>query len=267
VYELCEKGSLEDCLPQLRWYDRVRVATEISRALLFLHKRKPDGVIHRDIKPSNVLLDGLWTAKLSDVGLGKILSIERMTMMLQRPTRKMSTQVVGTFSYIDPEYISSGQVCFGSDVYSLGVLLLTMITGKPTDRNMTIREIAEDAVDGKNNSFIDKNAGQWPLQHAMAFVKLALRCAEHRRRSRPDLEKDVLPELEKLYAACPVREAANKHDEKFNVCVVCMDAPTTHAFVPCGHKCVCQSDADRTMARSKACPLCFKKATGIMRIH
>eukprot|EP00241_Pyramimonas_parkeae_P024637 CAMPEP_0114310574 /NCGR_PEP_ID=MMETSP0059-20121206/19324_1 /TAXON_ID=36894 /ORGANISM="Pyramimonas parkeae, Strain CCMP726" /LENGTH=66 /DNA_ID=CAMNT_0001434611 /DNA_START=550 /DNA_END=747 /DNA_ORIENTATION=+ len=57
VYELCEKGSLEDCMPQLRWYDRVRVATEVCRGLIFLHKGTPNGIIHRDIKPSNVLLD------------------------------------------------------------------------------------------------------------------------------------------------------------------------------------------------------------------
>mmetsp|Transcript_42224 Transcript_42224/g.80724 ORF Transcript_42224/g.80724 Transcript_42224/m.80724 type:complete len:243 (+) Transcript_42224:317-1045(+) len=227
----------------------------------------PDGVIHRDIKPSNVLFDGCWTAKLSDVGLGKILSIEAMTSIRMSASRNMTSKIVGTFSYMDPEYISSGQVCFGSDVYSLGVLLLTMITGKPTDRNMTIREIAEDAVDGKNNSFIDKNAGQWPLQHAMAFVKLALRCAEHRRRSRPDLEKDVLPELEKLYAACPVREAANEHNAHCNVCVVCMDAPATHAFVPCGHRCVCESDADKLLAGNRACPLCRVQATNIIRIY
>jgi len=71
----------------------------------------PDGVIHRDIKPSNVLLDGLWTAKLSDVGLGKILSIEAMTSIRMSASRNMTSKIVGTFSYMDPEYISSGQVC------------------------------------------------------------------------------------------------------------------------------------------------------------
>jgi len=203
VYELCENGSLDECLPQLRWHDRVRVATEVCRALLFLHKRKPEGVIHRDIKPSNVLLDGLWNAKLSDVGLGKILSSEAMTSIRQRSVCKKSSQLAGTFSYMDPDYMAHGQVSFSSDVYSLGMLLLTVIIGEPAQGNMTSREIAEDAVEGANDSFVDEKAGPWPLQHALAFAKLALHCADPRRRRRPDLEKDVLPALEKLYAECP----------------------------------------------------------------
>jgi len=267
VYELCKNGSLDDCLPQLKWHNRVRVATEVCRALLFLHKRKPEGVIHRDIKPSNVLLDGHWNAKLSDVGLGKILSSEAMTSMLQSSVCKKSSKLAGTFSYMDPEYMASGQVSFDSDIYSLGMMLLKMITGKPTHGKVTSRDVAEDAVEGKNDSFVEENAGQWPLQHALAFAKLALHCAEPRRRKRPDLENEVLPALEKLYAACPVREAANEHNAHCNVCVVCMDAPATHAFVPCGHRCVCEQHADSLMASDMACPLCRMLATDIIRIY
>jgi len=222
----------------------------------------PDGVIHRDIKPSNVLLDGLWTAKLSDVGLGKILSIEAMTSIRMSASRNMTSKIVGTFSYMDPEYISSGQASFSSDVYSLGMLMLNMITGKAATGDVTCRDVAEDAVEGKNDSFVDENAGQWPLHHALAFARLALRCAERQGHRRPDLEHDVLPALEMLYAECPIQQGA---DFDADVCVVCMDSLATHAFLPCGHKCVCQSEADMIMAHSKACPLCRMKATNVVR--
>jgi len=253
-------------MDELRWHDRVRVATEVCRALLFLHKRKPEGIIHRDIKPSNVLLDGLWTAKLSDVGLSKILSSEAMTSMRQRSVCKKTSKLAGTFSYMDPEYMASGQVSFSSDVYSLGMMLLHMIIGDPTDDKMTLRDLAEDAVEGKN-PFVDEKAGPWPLQHALAFVQLALDCAEPRKRKRPDLEKEVLPALEKLLAECPTDSIANEHNKDRNVCVVCIDAPATHAFFPCGHKCVCQSDADTLMDRDKICPLCRMPAANVARIY
>jgi len=206
-------------------------------------------------------------AKLSDVGLSKILSSEAMTSIRQSPACRMSSKIAGTFSYMDPEYMASGQVSFSSDVYSLGMMLLKMITGKPTHGDVTSRDVAEDAVEGRIHSFVDEKAGQWPLQHALAFAKVALHCADPRKRRRPDLEKDVLPTLEELLAECPTGTAPNEHDADRNVCVVCMDAPVTHAFLPCGHRCVCESDANTLMAGDKACPLCRTQATYIHRIY
>jgi len=103
VFELCENGSLDTCLPKLHWDDRVRVATEVCRALIFLHTRKPAGVIHRDIKPSNVLLDHGWNAMLADVGVGKLLPTAEMTHVA-------TSTLAGTFIYMDPDYLATGQV-------------------------------------------------------------------------------------------------------------------------------------------------------------
>jgi len=267
VYELCEKGSLDDCLSQLRWHNRVRVATEVCRALLFLHKRKPEGVIHRDIKPSNVLLDHYWNVKLSDVGLGKILCSEGMRSIRNNHTGAMTSTMVGTFAYMDPEYLTSSKVSFSSDVYSLGMLLLQMITGLPARGDVTSRDVAEDAVAGNVVSLVDEAAGQWPLNHALAFTKLALRCAEVRRRGRPDLETEVLPALEKLYAECQSIEPTDGQHADRSVCVVCMDAPVTHAFLPCGHRCVCKQDAAALMARDMVCPMCRMRVIKAIRIY
>jgi len=232
----------------------------------FFCLRRPEGIIHRDIKPSNVLLDSHWTAKLGDVGLGKILSGEESTSMLWI-SHSRSSRLAGTFSYMDPEYMACGQVSFSSDVYSLGVLLLKTIIGESTQRTATFREIVEDAVEDKSNSFVDIKAGPWPSRHALAFAQLALDCAEPRRRRRPDLEKDVLPALEKLYAECSSSLAAHEHNADRNLCVVCMDAPATHVLIPCGHKCVCESDAHGFVAHEKACPLCRAQTTDVIRVY
>jgi len=204
VYELCERGSLEECLPQLRWYDRVRVAKEVCCALLCLHKREPDGIVHRDIKPSNVLLDKNWNAKLSDVGLGKIFCSKELRSIQSDPSCRTTLKIVGTFAYIDPEYLLTSKVSFSSDVYSLGMLLLHMVTGKPVHGDVNCRHVAEDALEGRNSPFVDEAAGPWPLDQALAFARLALRCIDHRRHNRPDLENQILPHLEMLYEECSI---------------------------------------------------------------
>jgi len=205
VYELCEKGSLEECLPQLRWHDRVRVAKEVCLGLLFLHNRKPDGVIHRDIKPSNILLDQHGTAKLADVGLGKILHKAGMDSRRTDPSYVMTSTIVGTFAYTDPEYMRTGQVSYGSDIYSLGVLFLHMLTGNSADSQVRISDFVKDTMSSGHGSFVDEAAGEWPPSDAQKFAEIALKCVEERRNMRPDLERDVLPTLEMLHARCSRR--------------------------------------------------------------
>mmetsp|Transcript_41732 Transcript_41732/g.79728 ORF Transcript_41732/g.79728 Transcript_41732/m.79728 type:complete len:289 (+) Transcript_41732:322-1188(+) len=271
VYELCARESLETCLPQLRWNDRVRVALEVCRATLFLHKRKPNGVIHQSIKPSNVLLDNNWNAKLSDVGHGKILrrkySTDTVRSSRADPGYVMSPKHKAASAYTDPEYLTSSKVSFSSDVFSLGLLMLYMITGKPAVGELTSRDIAEDALASENDSFVDESAGQWPINHARSFIKLALRCVARRTSGRPDLESDVLPKLEELYAECQIHKAVDETHTEGTVCVVCMSEPATHAYLPCGHRCVCEHDVDGMVLRGMVCPICRAQATDIIRIY
>jgi len=265
VYELCERGSLEDCLPLLRWNDRVRVATEVCRALLFLHKRKPNGIIHRDIKLSNVLLDDYWNSKLADVGLGKILCNSELESIRRDPS-SVTASIVGTYAYIDPEYMRTGQVSFSSDIYSLGMLLLQMIAGKSM-HDVDIQDIVENAVESGNASFVDEAAGEWPFACAMAFAKLGLQCTEARKKKRPDLEAEILPALNNLCHQYKASAAEDTPTQDESTCVVCMDAPTTHAFMPCGHRCVCQRDANALMMHDGICPICRTQATAVIRIY
>mmetsp|Transcript_46280 Transcript_46280/g.86329 ORF Transcript_46280/g.86329 Transcript_46280/m.86329 type:complete len:518 (+) Transcript_46280:299-1852(+) len=257
VYELCENGSLATGLPRMGWFGRVRVATEIARALLFLHTRRPNAILHRDIKPENILLDDQWSTKLADMGLAKHFP----EMGLDHT--HMSTRIVGTVAYLDPEYLGTGQVRASSDVYSFGLVLLQMLTGRPVRGGERIQTTVQTAL-ANNATFIDIAAGAWPITQATEFARLALECAHLQPGSRPCLKTSILPRLEELYKQA--QGSFNSGEE--TVCAICLDASVTHAFVPCGHRCVCKHDAELVMAQSnKRCPICRAPPTQVIQIY
>ncbi|KAI7735475.1 hypothetical protein M8C21_017833 [Ambrosia artemisiifolia] len=193
VYEYMQNGSLEDCLsrknniPPLSWQHRFRIAAEICSGLLFLHQTKPDPIVHRDLKPANILLDRNFVSKLVDVGLARLVS----------PSVQDSvTSASGTSCYIDPEYQQTGMLGVKSDVYSLGVVFLQLITGKPP---IDLTHLVEEAI--KNGTFaetLDPGVPDWPVEEALGFAKLSLLCTQLKQKDRPDLGKVVMPELERL---------------------------------------------------------------------
>lgn len=206
VYEYMAHGSLEDCLfrrgntPVLPWQLRFRIAAEIGTGLLFLHQTKPEPLVHRDLKPANILLDRNYVSKISDVGLARLVP----PSVADSVTQYRMTATAGTFCYIDPEYQQTGMLGIKSDIYSLGVLLLQLITAKPP---MGLTHHMERAIDkGGFTEMLDPAVTDWPLEETFKFAKLALQCAEMRRKDRPDLGKVVLPELNRL------REIADSND-------------------------------------------------------
>ncbi|KAA8535864.1 hypothetical protein F0562_030816 [Nyssa sinensis] len=200
VYEYMANGSLEDRLflrgnsPVLPWQLRFRIAAEIGTALLFLHQTKPEPLVHRDLKPANILLDNNFVSKIGDVGLARLVP----PSVADTVTQYRMTSTAGTFCYIDPEYQQTGMLGIKSDIYSLGIMLLQIITAKPP---MGLTHHVERAIErGTFTDFLDPNVPDWPVEEALIFAKLALKCAELRRKDRPDLGKVVLPELNKLRA-------------------------------------------------------------------
>ncbi|ESQ27224.1 hypothetical protein EUTSA_v10018168mg [Eutrema salsugineum] len=197
VYEYMAKGSLEDRLfmrgntPPITWQLRFRIAAEIATGLLFLHQTKPEPIVHRDLKPANVLLDYNYVSKISDVGLARLVPA-----VAENVTQYRVTSAAGTFCYIDPEYQQTGMLGVKSDVYSLGIMLLQILTAK---QPMGLAYYVEQAIEeGTLKDMLDPAVPDWPMEEAMCLAKLSLQCAELRRKDRPDLGKEILPELNRL---------------------------------------------------------------------
>ncbi|CAN6456157.1 unnamed protein product [Victoria cruziana] len=198
VYEFMERGSLEDRLfrrgntPSLPWQLRFKIAAEIATGLLFLHQTKPEPLVHRDLKPANILLDRNYVSKISDVGLARLVP----PSVADTVTQYRMTSTAGTFCYIDPEYQQTGMLGIKSDIYSLGVMLLQIVTAKSP---MGLTHHVERAIErGTFEEMLDPSVPDWPVEEALIFSKLALKCAELRRKDRPDLATVVLPELNRL---------------------------------------------------------------------
>ncbi|CAA7410246.1 unnamed protein product [Spirodela intermedia] len=136
VYEYMANGGLQEHLypnggscggiSKLDWETRMRIALEAAKGLEYLHEHVSPPVIHRDFKSSNILLDKDFHAKVSDFGLAKIGS--------DKVGGHVSTRVLGTQGYVAPEYALTGHLTTKSDVYSYGVVLLELLTGRvPVD--------------------------------------------------------------------------------------------------------------------------------------
>ena len=203
IYEYLPNGSLEDRLackdntPPLSWQTRIRIAAELCSALIFLHSSKPHSVVHGDLKPSNILLDANIISKLSDFGICRILS--RQDGSSNNTTQCWRTDPKGTFAYMDPEFLASGELTPKSDVYSFGIILLRLLTGRPA---LGITKEVSYALDtGKLTSLLDPLAGDWPFVQAEQLARLALRCCEMTRKNRPDLFSDVWRILDPMRAS------------------------------------------------------------------
>ncbi|KAL9680284.1 hypothetical protein QQ045_018162 [Rhodiola kirilowii] len=128
VYEYVVNESLDKILfksnrrGELDWKRRHDIITGISRGILYLHEDSHSCIIHRDIKASNILLDDKWIPKIADFGLARLFTNEDFTHVV--------TRVAGTNGYMAPEYVMHGKLSTKADVFSFGVLVLELISGK-----------------------------------------------------------------------------------------------------------------------------------------
>ncbi|XP_072993768.1 U-box domain-containing protein 33-like [Typha latifolia] len=196
VYEFLPNGSLEDRLackdntPPLTWQSRFRIAAEICSALIFLHSNKPLTVIHGDLKPANILLDANFVSRVGDFGICRLLESNANTILFR------CTHPMGTFVYMDPEFLASGELRPCSDVYSFGIIILRLLTGKPALG--LINEVHDALDEGHIEVILDASAGRWPYEQAKKLAELGLKCCEIKRKNRPDLASEAWNVLEPL---------------------------------------------------------------------
>lgn len=199
VYEYVPNGSLHDNLFQkstihsLNWKTRARIISDIASALLFLHTSEPERIVHGDLKPKNILLDSELRCKLSDYGISRLLP----DGTLRCPSFRQYTEPKGAFPYTDPEFCRTGILTPSSDIYSFGLIILQLLTGKSP--SLLTNEVRKAVFQGNLASILDSSAGEWPSFVAKRLVDLGLQCYELKSRDRPKLTPSLVRELEELH--------------------------------------------------------------------
>ncbi|KAK4348832.1 hypothetical protein RND71_031587 [Anisodus tanguticus] len=193
VYEYVDNGNLEQWIhgdvgphSPLTWEIRMNIILGTAKGLTYLHDGLEPKVVHRDIKSSNILLDKQWNPKVSDFGLAKLLGSEKSYI---------TTRVMGTFGYVAPEYASTGMLNERSDVYSFGILIMEIITGRnPVDYSrppgeVTLVDWLKIMVSNRNaEGVLDPKLLEKPSSRALKRVLLvALRCVDPNAQKRPKM--------------------------------------------------------------------------------
>ncbi|PWA83408.1 protein kinase-like domain, Phloem protein 2-like protein [Artemisia annua] len=219
VYEFLVNGSLDDYLGStekkinLTWNQRIQICLDIAEGLKYLHTNmegKPR-IIHRDIKSANVLLDENWNAKIADFGLSKFHPANQ-------PASTILTNIVaGTEVYLDPEYSTTGKYKRESDIYSFGVVLFEILSGRlaydsvyltenskglaPIARRRfnegTLKELIDNKMmeeDGERMFTLNRGPNQESFN---TFSKIAYQCLAETQAKRPSIEVII----EELYNA------------------------------------------------------------------
>ncbi|KAL9333021.1 hypothetical protein Peur_073160 [Populus x canadensis] len=218
VYEFISNGTLFKHIHDKRsqvlasWSNRLRIASEAALALDYLHSLADPPVIHGDVKSVNILLDDNYTAKVADFGASVLISPGQTNILV--------TKIQGTFGYLDPEYLMTGNLTEKSDVYSFGVVLVELLTGEKPNSNAksgnkrNIIQYFNSALE--NNDLFGildfQAADEAEMDEIEEVAELAKRCLNSIGVNRPSM-KEVSEELAKLKALNQKSRAQQNSDE------------------------------------------------------
>ncbi|XP_050204109.1 U-box domain-containing protein 33-like isoform X2 [Mercurialis annua] len=203
IYEYLPNKSLEDRLDcnhntsPLPWQARTLIATELCFVLIFLHSSSPHSIVHGDLKADNVLLDANFVCKLSDFGICRANSLLENARDM---TLSHEMDPEGTFYHLDPHFLSTGELSPASDIYSFGIILLQLLTGKSAFD--VANDIRYKIDEGNVSLYLDPLAGDWPNVQAKQLARLGLNCCDMNPSNRPDLVSEVWRVLEPMRDSC-----------------------------------------------------------------
>ncbi|OEL16956.1 Wall-associated receptor kinase 3 [Dichanthelium oligosanthes] len=201
VYEFIPNGTLFDLIHQnhsryISLDTRLRIAYESAEALAYLHSCASPPILHGDVKSTNILLDGDYTAKVSDFGA---------SILAPNDKSQFVTVVQGTCGYLDPEYMQTYQLTDKSDVYSFGVVLLELLTRKKAfnlegpehDRSLSMRFLYAMKENKLEDILDDQIKNSENTEYLEEIADLARRCLEMSGMNRPSM-KEVADKLDRL---------------------------------------------------------------------
>lgn len=197
VYEYLPGGSLKNQLfnnniCHLNWKVRTRMVADIATGLLFLHSFEPEKIVHGNLNPGNILLNSEYRCKISDYGDHMLVA----NQTLRCPSFRHCTGSSCDFGYTDPEFHRTGILTHKSDIYSFGLIILQLVTGKMLGG--LVAQVRRAVSDGKVASILDLSAGDWCGYVARRLVELGLQCCGSSGRDRPEMTPSLVEELDRL---------------------------------------------------------------------
>ncbi|XP_059456285.1 probable LRR receptor-like protein kinase At1g51890 isoform X2 [Corylus avellana] len=233
IYEYMVNGDLKAHLSGenaniLNWEHRLQIAMDAAQGLEYLHNGCKPPIIHRDVKPTNILLNENFHAKLADFGLSKTFPTDSGT--------HMSTVVAGTPGYLDPEYYISNWLTSRSDIYSFGVVLLEIITGRPaiegshekTHISQWVRFMLDN---GDIKNIVDTRlCRNFSINSAWKVVEIAMACVSPTLAERPTISQ-VVAELKECLAI-ELARTVEGHEGKPTNSIESMDMDLTTEVIP-----------------------------------
>ncbi|KAG2635613.1 putative wall-associated receptor kinase-like 16 [Panicum virgatum] len=238
VYEFIPNGTLFDLIHgnhgrHISLGTRLRIACESSEALAYLHSCASPPILHGDVKSTNILLDGDYTAKVSDFGASILAPSDKSQFV---------TLVQGTCGYLDPEYMQTCQLTDKSDVYSFGVVLLELLTRKKAlnlegpehEKSLSMRFLSVMKENKLEDILDDQIKSNENLEYLEEIAELARQCLDMSGVNRPSMMEvaDNLGRLRKVMQHPWAHENSEELDNLLGESSMSMvsSAVTTEAF-------------------------------------